>query len=138
MPASGQMSSQPSDALDDSRRDRRASRAGPKPDSLSKPSIVTLPSTLQSQTKTEKGTELGMKSKTEIKTEPFVDISIVDKNAERVAKREKDLEASREKEKDMENKIATLCKELELERLRSKEAVAEVSYFSLITTRTTF
>ena len=79
-----------------------------------------------------------MKSKTETKTDPFVDISIVDKNAERIAKREKDLEASKEKEKDMENKIAALCKELELERLRSKEAVAEVSHFSLITTRIIF
>ena len=77
-----------------------------------------------------------MMSETERKAEPFDDSSIVDKNAERIARREIDLEASKEKEKDMENKIATLCKELELERLRSKEAVAEVSHFSFITAHT--
>ena len=125
--SSSQMSSNPTDALDDSCRIERGSLAGRNPDPLPQLSNSTLHVTAQTQTET------GQRSETHPETqlrahpyaEPMVEIGI-DRNVERIIRREMDLEASKEKEKDMEIKIATLCKELEIERLRSKEAVTEV------------
>lgn len=124
---SSQMSSNLTDALGDSRRARGASRAGLKPDPPAKPPVSTLSITAQTQTDTGSQTETQAQSRMQSQTsgEPLADVES-NRNAERIMRREMDLEASKEKEKDMENRIAALCKELEIERFRCKEAVAEV------------
>lgn len=125
---SSQISNNLTGAPGDSRRVRRASRTGLKPDDPAHPPVSTLSTAAQTQTDTgiQSETQTQIKVLAHTSAEPFTDIGI-DRNAERIIRREMDLEASKEKEKDMENRIAALCKELEIERFRCKEAVAEVS-----------
>jgi hypothetical protein len=124
---SSQMSSNLTDALGDSHRVRGASRTGLKPDPPAKPPVSTLSTTAQTQTDTgiESETQAQILMQSQTSGEPLADVES-NRNAERIMRREMDLEASKEKEKDMESRIASLCKELEIERFRCKEAVAEV------------
>lgn len=124
---SSQMRSNLTGALGDSRRVRGASRTGLKPDPPAKPPVSTLSMTVQTQTHTGSQTETQAQTRMQSQTsgEPLADVES-NRNAERIMRREMDLEASKEKEKDMESRIAALCKELEIERFRCKEAVAEV------------
>jgi hypothetical protein len=122
---SSQMSSNLTDALGDSHRVRGASRTGLKPVPPAKPPVSTLSMTVQTQTDAGSQSETHAQIQSHTSGEPVTDVEL-NRNAERIMRREMDLAASKEKEKDMESRIAALCKELEIERFRCKEAVAEV------------
>lgn len=122
---SSQMSSNLTDALGDSRRARGALRAGLKPDTPAQLPVSTLSITAQTQTDTGSQSETQAPTLSHTSGEPLADVES-NRNAERIMRREMDLEASKEKEKDMENRIAALCNELEIERFRCKKAIAEV------------